>query len=179
MDKLKEFNRQIHHFQDLDMQPVSIEKKLNELIFLLEKSDIDTSLVKRLQAKFNSAVEKVQVTSKELVLFKALDNVQYSRRILVDNLENLLQTHEIDSQFSQNLLLADRGKRISIMLVSIIMITLGFALIIMPVSSYFERFILFNLDDNNVSLMDVISLLVVFSGVYLFITSIMKINKLE
>lgn len=179
MDKLKEFNRQIHDFQNLDMQPVSVEKKLDELIFLLEKSDLDTTLVQRLQIKFNSAVEKVKVTPKELVLFKALDNVQASRSILLDNLENLLLNHEVDSDFSRNLLVAEGSKRISIMLISLIMITVGFALIIMPAPSYFEGFILFNLQDNKVSMMDLISLLVVFTGVYLFITSIIKINKPE
>jgi hypothetical protein len=49
------------------------------------------------------------------------------------------------------------------------------AMIIMPAPPYFEMFTVFYFNDNDgVTIMDIISLLIVFTGVYLFLNAVLK-----
>jgi hypothetical protein len=62
-----------------------------------------------------------------------------------------------------------------VIFIGIIMITLGMAMIIMPAPPYFEMFTIFYFNDNDgVTLMDLIALLIVFTGVYLFLNAVLK-----
>ena len=55
------------------------------------------------------------------------------------------------------------------------MITLGMGMIIMPAPPYFEMFTIFYFNPNDgVTIMDLISLLIVFTGVYLLVSSLLK-----
>jgi hypothetical protein len=77
-------------------------------------------------------------------------------------------------------MLVDTLKKLSVLIISVILITLGFAMIIMPAPPYFEMFTIFYFNPNDgVTLMDLIALLIVFTGVYLCITSIVKFKSLE
>lgn len=59
--------------------------------------------------------------------------------------------------------------------IALLLILLGFGMIIMPAPPYFEMFTLFYLNPNDgVTIMDVISLIVAFIGVYLLISALSK-----
>jgi len=59
--------------------------------------------------------------------------------------------------------------------ISILLITLGFAMIILPAPPYFEVFTIFYFNEQDgFTLMDLISLLVVFSGVYSLIIALQE-----
>jgi uncharacterized membrane protein YozB (DUF420 family) len=61
--------------------------------------------------------------------------------------------------------------------IGIVMIALGFAMIVMPAPPYFEMFTIyyFNQDDG-ITIMDVISLLIILAGVYLLVRSLNRKN---
>ncbi|MFD0793804.1 hypothetical protein ACFQZX_09250 [Mucilaginibacter litoreus] len=64
-------------------------------------------------------------------------------------------------------------QKIVLLIIGIVMITLGMAMIIMPAPPYFEMFTIihFNAEDG-VTLMDLISLIIVFAGVYLILRAL-------
>ena len=56
-----------------------------------------------------------------------------------------------------------------------LLVLLGFGMIIMPAPPYFEMFTLFYINPNDgVTIMDVISLIVAFTGVYILISTFSK-----
>jgi hypothetical protein len=180
LDNIKNTGEQILAFKQGEVEPSSIEKKLDEFIALLETNDLDKESLDKIQHKFNSAFKKAELTSRDLKVFRALDNPETSRENLVDNLEKLLSIHQLDSKVSKRILIQERLRRMSLLLISLVMITLGFAMIIMPAPPYFEMFTIFYFNpDDGVTLMDLISLLIVFTGVFLFITSFSKISGAE
>lgn len=60
-------------------------------------------------------------------------------------------------------------------IVSLLIIMLGFAMIILPTPPSFEMYTLFHFnEEDGFTLMDLISLLIVFTGIYALITSVYK-----
>jgi hypothetical protein len=177
LEKRKSVDEEIENFQKLDQEKISIDKKLDELLDLLETSSLDSESVSKIKSKFNLAVERVEFSSDSLKEFEQLDDLNASRFELADNLENLLSQYQLDSKVSKKIVFTDKLSKIAVMIISLILIILGFGMIIMPAPPYFEMFTIFWFStDDGVTLMDVIALLIVFSGVYLFITSIKKIT---
>ncbi|SKB82217.1 hypothetical protein [Daejeonella lutea] len=85
---------------------------------------------------------------------------------------------KIESATARRHNLATRFSRIIRMIIAVLLILLGFGMIIMPAPPYFEMFTLFYLNPNDgVTIMDVISLIVAFTGVSLLISSILKFNS--
>ena len=180
MEKQKSIDEEIEGFRQLDQAKISIDQKLDELLELLETSKLDSTAVTQIKTKFNQAVNRVEFSLENLKEFEQLDNTNASRFELADNLELLLSQYEVDSKVTKKLMLIDTLKKVSVTIISLILITLGFAMIIMPAPPYFEMFTIFHFTtDDGVTLMDLIALLIVFTGVYLFITSLVRFKSLE
>jgi hypothetical protein len=98
---------------------------------------------------------------------------------MVNNLEFLLAQHPVDSRESKKYLIHEKLKRIVLIGIAVTMIILGLAMIIMPAPPYFEMFTIFYFSkDDGITLMDVISVLIVLTGVYLFINAMLrKVNS--
>ncbi|WP_207424809.1 hypothetical protein [Desertivirga brevis] len=174
MEKRNSLDHQLARFAELDNNVVSIEKKLDELIILLNESDLDSQTVQRFQSKFNSALSKEEDRFKA---FQKLDDPWASRLEMVDDLENLLSTYQVDSKASKKYLYAERLLKLVLILTSIVLITLGFALIVLPQPAEFEMFTIYYFTtDDGFTLMDLIALLIVLAGVYLLIRSIIRTN---
>lgn len=61
------------------------------------------------------------------------------------------------------------------MIISILLITLGFAMIVMPAPPYFEMYTIFYFNENDgFTLMDLISLIIVFCGIFTLIMTMQK-----
>jgi len=59
-------------------------------------------------------------------------------------------------------------------------VTLGFAMIIMPAPPYFEMFTIFYFNDNDgVTLMDLISLIIIAIGLYIIVKTISNFKSNE
>ncbi|EOR96063.1 hypothetical protein ADIARSV_0707 [Arcticibacter svalbardensis MN12-7] len=178
MGKSKHINDQIKKFQELDNVQVSVDQKLEELINLLENSELDSESIKNIHNKFNKAVERKSIFIQEIEEFRKLDDSSMSRFELADDLEKLLSKYKLDSNDSKKVIINDKGANISLIAIALVLIVLGFAMIIMPAPPYFEMFTIFYFSQNDgVTLMDLIALLIVFTGVYLFIQSMANLKR--
>lgn len=151
--------------------------KADELIQLLKKGNIDKEHIRVIQQKINSAIE-LNGTLQKFDVFSGLDQDQ-NRLDMVNNLELLLAQHPVDSRESKKYLFHEKLKRVVLIAIAVTMIILGLAMIIMPAPPYFEMFTIFYFSkDDGITLMDVISVLIVLTGVYLFINAILrKVNS--
>ncbi len=152
----------------------AINKKLDELLDLLAHSDIDSEKAKQLQQRVNDAIGTAKRADEHVVeLYQNLDTENKSRADLLDDFSILLNAHQIDSNVSKKYIRAQRGANVVLMVIGLVMITLGFAMIVMPAPPDFEIYTVFYFNINDgVTVMDLISLLIVLSGIYLFIRSL-------
>ena len=92
--------------------------------------------------------------------------------LIENDFANLFANHQIGDGKNKKFVLQERLKKCMLVIIGIILITLGMAMIIMPAPPYFEMFTIFHFNPNDgVTLMDVLSLLIVFTGVYLFVNT--------
>ncbi|WP_158827171.1 hypothetical protein [Mucilaginibacter lacusdianchii] len=163
--------------QSADKQ-AAIDAKLDELVALLAQSDIDSEKVKNVKQRFNQALDNSVTYKEQITAFQKIDiNENTSRTDLLDEFSVLLSGHQIDSEVSKKYIRAERFSRVLMIIISLVLIALGFAMIIMPAPPYFEMFTIFYFTpDDGVTLMDLISLLIILCGIYLLIRSIY--NKL-
>ncbi len=150
---------------------VHLHLKMDELIVDLTKYEFDTNTLKELKDKFDQAIdissssESIQTENVE-----AWDNTLYQggnviKGRLVISKSRGLNKNLIYSWISLSLRL----------IISLLLILLGIGMIIMPAPDYFEMFTLFYLNPNDgVTIMDIISLIVVFTGTLIFIGSLMR-----
>jgi hypothetical protein len=152
------------------------EEKLDELILIISQSDLDEDCITRLQQKLNNAIELTSKNKNAISAFEVIDSKDHaSREDLLNEFSTLLLSNKIDSRITSNYLKARRSSSLLLMLVGIVMIALGFAMIIMPAPPYFEMFTIFYFSqDDGVTLMDLISLAIIFAGIFVFIRSIYK-----
>lgn len=135
---------------------VTIESQLDNLIARLMDEPLEYKQSVQLQDKIN-------------MLTDLLNNET--------NHSSGMYSIRIESSTAKRHNLATKISRIIRMIIAILLILLGFGMIIMPAPEYFEMFTLFYLNPNDgVTIMDVISLIVAFTGVSLLISSILKFN---
>lgn len=150
-----------------------LEIKADELVVLLQKGVVNKERVRAIQDKINRALD-VESVPETIEAFKEIDTGQ-DRLDLLNSFEFLLSQHQLDSKVSKKYLVQERLKKGLVLMIGVIMITLGMAMIIMPAPPYFEMFTIFYFNPNDgVTIMDLISLLIVFTGVYLLISGLLK-----
>jgi hypothetical protein len=150
-----------------------LDKKVDELVALLQKGVHDKERLNAVRHKINHALDEGSLP-KTIEAFKEIDTGK-DRLDVLNNFEFLLTNHQLDSKASKKYILRERLKKILVMIIGIIMITLGMAMIIMPAPPYFEMFTIFHFNQNDgVTIMDLISLLIVFTGVYLLLSTLLK-----
>ncbi|MDB5119516.1 MAG: hypothetical protein JWN56_734 [Sphingobacteriales bacterium] len=170
----KNIKNQVSKIQELVETTPDLDSRLDDLIKLLEKSDLDSETAAIFKLKLDNALENAISSKAKIEAFKELDSKDdLSRERMLDNISLLLERHDIDSKQAKSYLWHESVKRVVVSMISIVLICLGFAMIIMPAPPYFEMFTIFYFNPNDgVTLMDLISLLIVLSGVYLLIKSI-------
>jgi len=154
----------------------AIDAKLDELLSLLAHSDIDSDKARQLKQRLNEALPAAnyrgQIDAFKQIKVSPLDD---DRASMLDEFSVLLASHEVDSKMSKKYLRGERIAKAVLSIIGLVLIMLGFAMIIMPAPPYFEMFTIFYFNPNDgVTLMDVISLLIILSGVYLLVKSIYK-----
>jgi hypothetical protein len=153
----------------------AIDEKMNELIALLAKSNISEETARAMQSRFNSAIKNSGPLIEQIQAFHNLDTDNTSRETLLDEFSILLSTNQFDSKITKRTIRGERLSKIVLIIISIVMITLGLAMIIMPAPPVFEMYTIFYFTrDDGITLMDLISLLVVLAGVYFLIKSIYR-----
>ncbi|WP_036692030.1 hypothetical protein [Pedobacter glucosidilyticus] len=177
MSDEKNISEQFKAFKDLENKDLSLETKLDELILLLEKNELDTESIKKMQQKFNHVVNKKiaqKATINEIkdISLKNLDHIDK-----LNQLEILLNTNHIDSKQASKIKIENGLVKFVKVIIGFLMITLGFAMIILPTPHSFEMFTIFWFNPNDgVTLMDLISLIIIATGVYIVIKSYVKFD---
>jgi len=150
-----------------------IEAKVNELSDMLRNSSLTDEQIQNIRRPLNDALKAASIPGK-IDAFREV-GTDHTRLEMMDDLELLLSQHQLDSNISKKYLYRERLKKTVVIIIGIIMILLGMGMIIMPAPPYFEMFTLFYFNANDgVTIMDLISLLIVFTGVYLLISTVIK-----
>ena len=166
----------MEQLQQVTHKQAAIDTKLDELVNLLAKSEIDSEKVKQIRLRMNDALDKAGTYRDQLDAFKSINvNDTANRANMLDDFEVLLASHQVDSKMSKKYLRGERISKFFLILISLVLIMLGFAMIIMPAPPYFEMFTIFYFNpQDGVTLMDVISLLIILTGIYLLVKSVYK-----
>ncbi|GAA4911869.1 hypothetical protein [Mucilaginibacter defluvii] len=153
----------------------AINQKLDELIALLAETNIDSDKARDIQQRLNNAIENSAQADAGIDALRQIDTDNASRDDLLDEFSILLSSHQFDSESSKKYIRAEKGANIVLMVISLVMITLGLAMIVMPAPPDFEIYTIFYFNANDgITIMDLISSLIVLSGIYLLIKSIFK-----
>jgi len=173
LSNIKTIEEQVEQIKLLNNQE-NIETKLDELINLLNNSNIDSQKVLSFRAKINKAFDaKIDAAGSIKAFQKVAENDSLSRLDMLNNFSTLLNEHQLDSELSKNYIKRNWLKTIVVSLIGIVLIILGFGMIIMPAPPNFEMFTIFYFTkDDGVTIMDVISLLIILCGVYIIIKTI-------
>ncbi|TKT90405.1 hypothetical protein FDK13_20980 [Dyadobacter frigoris] len=153
-----------------------LEKKIQELIEAIEVSNISSQSSRHYQKKISDAFQKSLLIPKELAPFKELDqDNNLSREELLEGLEKLLSENTFDSDVSKTYLRKNTIQKGVMFILAILLIIVGFAMIIMPAPPSFEIFTVFYFNANDgVTIMDLVSLLIIFGGVLVFVLNFNK-----
>ena len=171
----KKIFEELDHFSEIEQQPLAIQDKLDELINLLNNSDINSNNIKKIKDKFNVAIERKLSEPELLAEFQKVDNVDLSRFEKLEKIEMLLQSNYIDTKVAKSIKFKNFLEMIFPVLAGLVMVTLGFAMIILPAPPYFEMFTIFHFTLNDgFTLMDLISLIIVLTGIFIIIKSYIK-----
>jgi hypothetical protein len=176
LSKHENIKKEVAQLQHVSSKQADIDVKLDELLILLNKSNIDSEKVKQIRLRVNDALDHAGAYSDPLDAFKQIDDRPADNRAdLLDEFSVLLASHQVDSNMSKKHLRGERISRFFLIIISMVLIMLGFAMIIMPAPPYFEMFTIFYFNpQDGVTLMDVISLLIILTGIYLLVKSVYK-----
>lgn len=165
----------IQGFSNLDDKVMSVDDKLNELIILLNNSNLDSENIKQIQKKFNVAIDEKLSEDEFIIELQKVDEIDLSRLEKLDKIEMLLKTNYIDTKIVKRFKVKQFAEMIFPVLIGIVMVTLGFAMIILPAPPYFEMFTIFHFTLNDgFTLMDLISLIIILTGIFVGIKSYFK-----
>ncbi|WP_276359340.1 hypothetical protein [Daejeonella sp. H1SJ63] len=157
-------------FNDSQDESDQLHRKLDELILLISETPMDNETLQGLQKKFNSAIRNASgITVPEPYQEEGKRRAQTEGpeedldQLLFINTDKVAQRKHAVSGY------IGLGLRV---LIALLLILLGFGMIIMPAPPYFEMFTLFYLNPNDgVTIMDVISLIIAFVGVYILFST--------
>jgi hypothetical protein len=151
----------------------AINEKLNELTELLSKSEISDETANAMRDRLDNAIKNSGARADQIEAFQKLDTEHTSREDLLDEFSILLSNNQFDSKISKTKVRGERMSKVVLIIISIVMITMGFAMIIMPAPPFFEMFTIFYFTrDDGITVMDLISLLIILAGVYFLIKGI-------
>ena len=148
-----------------------LDSKVKELVGLLGRSAVDPQQSRQYQQLISEAFQKSVSMQAKVEPFKELDQENnLSREELLEGLGKLLSENQIDSKISKSYLRQNSLLKVVLFILSILLIVTGFAMIIMPAPPSFEIFTIFYFNANDgVTVMDLVSLLIIFGGVLLFV----------
>ncbi len=170
----EKIDSEISKFQKADDEHDDLESKLDEVLELLARSKLDSEVVKTYKEKLDSALEKATTQNESISSFRKLAaDDSLSREQLLDRMGLLLSESKIDSKTAKKIVQRKLGKRITLAIIAVVAITLGFGMIVMPApSAEFEIYTIFHFTpEDGVTIMDLISLLIILCGVFLLIVS--------
>ncbi len=168
--------KEAENFHQPDEDKEAINQKIDELVNLLANSHLDNETVKLYKQKFDNAIRRQGIQAEQVEAFQNLGSIDASREELLDGFSTLLSDHRFDSRVSKKRVKIGEGmSRVVLFAISITMITLGLGMIIMPAPPFFEMFTIYYFNQNDgITIMDLISLLVILFGIFFLIKAIIR-----
>ena len=151
--------------QEIDIE--KLEKSFKAIIQQFEGTNLTGQDIYQLSQEFITNLKQIAVYREYLIEAHIEENTlsDSDPEIVIAKSNNKRISGRKNQGFS----------RIIKSVISILLITLGFAMIILPAPPYFEVFTIFYFNEQDgFTLMDLISLLVVFSGVYSLIIALQE-----
>lgn len=147
--------------------------KLDEFILTISNNKLDDEVLLSLQKKFNMAVS---LASEDNYPQNPITTQSGNIKDEVHNeLDQLLFINKLDKSAQKKYSVYRAFDIVIRLFIAVLLIILGFGMIIMPAPPYFEMFTLFYLNPNDgVTIMDVISLIVAFIGIYILVKTLIK-----
>lgn len=177
MNEKKKLIEELKSFEELGIRDQEIMHKLDEFLFLLDKSALNSTAIKELKIKIDKAIHKKMLGQPLLDELKSLATSKMDKLDQLDQLEVLLKSSHFDSRSIKKLTFKAALYRVIKGVIGLLFVILGFAMIIMPAPPYFEMFTIFYFtQDDGVTLMDLISLIVVAVGIYIIIKSALNLS---
>jgi hypothetical protein len=175
----RKIDDEIENFQKIAAQRATVEQKLDELITLLGNTNLDSEQAKIYQKRIDQAIKQSTSIDDQVKSFQEVgDNKTLTREEMLDRMGMLLSEHNIDSDITKQYNRRERVQAFVTCLIGITMIILGFAMIIMPAPPSFEIYTVFYFSENDgVTIMDLVSLLIILCGVFLVVVSINKFRR--
>ncbi|MES2826835.1 MAG: hypothetical protein V4687_01715 [Bacteroidota bacterium] len=180
MSNKTKFTEELKRFEQLEGNNTQLLSKLDELIILLEKSDLDSENIREIKVKINKTLDQKLVGKSLIKEVKDVATSNLDKMDQLDKLELLLTNNHFDSADAKKINIKLGISRFIRGIIGLLFVTLGFAMIIMPAPPYFEMFTVFYFNPNDgVTLMDLISLIIVAVGIYIMINALLNLKNDE
>jgi hypothetical protein len=176
-NKLTEDLRRLKHLANKDEELIH---KLGEFMELLEQSELNSENINEIRETINVAIDEKISGENALAKIQQVSSGEMSKLDQLDQLEFLLTTSHIDSDQAKKIAYKGIFLKLIKIIIGFLFVTLGFAMIIMPAPPYFEMFTIFYFNENDgVTLMDLISLIIIATGIYIIVKSISNMKSYE
>lgn len=176
LDIIKVLENRVSSLSTNESDKNLLARKVQELIEVIGSTAVDNQTSKSHQEEIAEAFQRSVSAGKKIAPFQKLDqDNNLSREELLEGLGKLLAENQIDSKMTSSYSRQNAFQKVIMFILAILLIVVGFAMIIMPAPPSFEIFTIyyFNINDG-VTVMDLVSLLIIFGGVLLFVLNFNK-----
>lgn len=175
--KLTEDLERLKHIERKDEDLIH---KLGEFMELLSQSDLDSENIIEIKDTLNGALDEKMNGKDALQKIQQVSMGNMPTLDQLDQLEFLLNTNHLDSKQAKRITFKSIFLKTIKTVIGLLFVTLGFAMIIMPAPPYFEMFTIFYFTENDgVTLMDLISLIIIAIGIYIIVKTISNMKSYE
>lgn len=176
----KKLTEDLEKLQNLQSKDEELIQKLGEFVNLLQDSKLDSENIKQIKTTINHALD-VKINSESVIdQIKTVSLGNLDKLQQLDELEMLLTRNHLDSKQAHRIVLKNVLLKSITVIIGFLFVTLGFAMIIMPAPPYFEMFTIFYFNENDgVTLMDLISLIIIAIGIYIVVKSFSNLKSNE
>lgn len=154
------------------------DQKLEELIYLLETSNLDSEQLNYYKNKIDEII-RLKTVHKDFRNFEEATSGSVDSRLqMIEDFEFLLNTTNLNSEDAVKYIRKNKSKFYVSILIGIFFMILGLGMIILPAPKYFEMFTIFWFTtDDGITLMDVIACIIIISGIWIIINSHNKLTS--
>ncbi len=185
-DKDAEIKRKLSIFEKiLSDDTKSKESMLDELVNILSDLDLNSNDLMAYSLKIQKLSKEKSFTGK-IKDFEKIDAKHLSRDKALDEFELLLRNSDFNSDDAVKIVSARKIRYFTKYIIGILCFIFGLAIIILPAPPNFEMFTIFyfsnlegvgldtqslGLNENGITLMDVLAMIIVFSGIFIIIST--------
>ena len=181
-DELKDNNeieKSIAQFDRLNFESKEpLDEKLNELIELLETSELDSDKAQEYLNRIENCIKNQSLKNKFERFKDVAKDEDISRDRMLNEFEFLLSSSDLNSEDAYKYLKKEKHKIFILSILGILFIILGLGMIILPAPQNFEMFTIFYLTrDDGITLMDVIASIITVSGIFILVNNLRHLKS--